>query len=177
MQRIEESLSRMQVLGSKLSVLFLVLFIALSIYLTALVALEVFSFLTSSAASDPYALFQFAASILISAVYGVMLLVMRSIAKDVARGRSPFTFAHAKHIKIIAWMFVVGFILNIFISPDFVELLHVGELNLGVASDQLGRYPTIHLDAKSLVGAIVCFSLSSVWKYGALLQADSDDYL
>ena len=41
-------------------------------------------------------------------------------------GRSPFTFSHARHIKIIAWMFVVSFALNLFISPDFIEMIHVG---------------------------------------------------
>ena len=177
MRRIEESLSKMRKLGARLSVVFLALFIGLSIYLTVLVTLKVFSCVSSLTPPDPYVMFQFGVSVLMSAVYGVMLLVMRSVAKDVAKGRSPFTFEHAKHIKIIAWMFVVGFILNIFISPDFIEMMHVGDVELGFVSDQVRRYPTIHLDAKSLVGAIVCFSLSSVWKYGALLQADSDDYL
>lgn len=167
----------MQKLGSKLSVLFLVLFIVLCTYLVVLVTLEIFSYASTSTIPDPYVAFQFATSILMSAVYGAMLLVMRSVAKDVARGRSPFTFEHAKQIKIIAWMFVVGFILNLFISPDFIEMMHIGEVDLGFVSDQARRYPTVHLDAKSLIGAVVCFSLSSVWKYGALLQADSDDYL
>jgi len=167
----------MQTLGSRLSVVFLVLFVAMVVSMTVLIFLEVFGYAYSSASPNPYAAFQFVSFMLISSVYAVMLLVMRSVAKDVALGRSPFTFSHARQIKIIAWMFVVGFVLNIFISPDFVELMRVGEFNFGVASDQLGRYPTIHLDVKSVVGAVVCFSLSSVWKYGALLQADSDDYL
>lgn len=167
----------MQTLGSRLSVTFLVLFILMCFSMTVFIFFEVYGYANSSTVPDPYVVFQFVSSMLISSVYAVMLLVMRSIAKDVARGRSPFTIVHAKQIKFMAWMFVVGFVLNIFISPDFVELMHVGELNLGVASDQLGRYPTLHLDAKSLIGAVVCFSLSSVWKYGALLQADSDDYL
>lgn len=74
-------------------------------------------------------------------------------------------------------MFVAGFALNAFVSPGFVEMMSIGELELGLSSDQAGRYPTIPIDVKSVVGAIVCFSLSSVWKYGALLQADSDDFL
>ena len=74
-------------------------------------------------------------------------------------------------------MFVVSFALNLFISPDFIEMIHVGNADIGLVSDQVRRYPTLPLDVKSVVGAVVCFSLSSVWKYGALLQADSDDYL
>lgn len=177
MRRIEESLSKMQALGSRLSVLFLVLFILICVSLVVLIVLEIISYVVSSSTPEPYAAFQFGSSILMNAVYGVMLLVMRGVAKDVARGRSPFTFEHARRIKIMAWMFVAGFVLNIVISPDFIQMTHIGALDLGLVSDQIGRYPTIHLDVKSLVGAIVCFSLSSVWKYGALLQADSDDYL
>ncbi len=177
MRRIEDSLLKMRALGSRLSVLFLIVFITLCVSSAALIVLEVLSYVLSSTVPDPYVVFQFASSMVMSAVYGVMLLVMRDIAKDVAHGRSPFTFAHAKHIKIIAWMFVVGFILNLFISPDFIEMMHIGDVDLGLVSDQVRRYPTIHLDVKSAVGAVVCFSLSSVWKYGALLQADSDDYL
>ena len=139
MRRIEDSLSKMRALGSRLSVLFLVLFVALCASSAVLIVLEVLSYISTATAPDPYVVFQFISSMLMSVVYGVMLLVMRGVAKDVSRGRSPFTFSHARHIKIIAWMFVVSF--------------------------------------KSVVGAVVCFSLSSVWKYGALLQADSDDYL
>lgn len=74
-------------------------------------------------------------------------------------------------------MFVLGFVLGILVSPDFAEIVQVGALDFGLTSGQIGRYPTIPIDVKSVVGAIVCFSLSSVWKYGALLQADSDDFL
>lgn len=176
-RRIEESLTKMRSLGSRLSVLFLVFFVALCVYLVALVALEIFSYVSSSVMPDPYVVFQFASSVLINVTYAALLLVMRSVAQDVAHGRSPFTFAHAKQIKIVAWMFVIGVVLNLFISPDFIEMMHIGDVDLGVVSDQSRRYPTMRIDVKSAVGAIVCFSLSSVWKYGALLQADSDDYL
>ena len=68
--------------------------------------------------------------------------------QDVARGRSPFTIVHAKQIKFMAWMFVVGFVLNIFISPDFVELMHVGEANLGVSIAR--AISTLHLDGNHI---------------------------
>lgn len=157
--------------------MFLVLFVGFCISLVVFVALKVLSYAMASKTPDLYAVFEFVSSILLNMVYALILLVMRSVANDVARGRSPFTVAHANQIKAIAWIFVAGVVLNIFVSPDFVELVRFGEFDLGLVSDQLGRYPVIHIDVKSLVGAIVCFSLSSVWKYGALLQADSDDYL
>lgn len=177
MRRIEESLTKMRAFSSKLSALFSILFVAVCISLMAVLSLEVVRCATMSTVPDAARILQLVSTLIDYMIYGAMLLVMRSIAKDVAHGSSPFTIVHANQIKAIAWMFVLGFILGIIVSPDFAEIAQIGALDFGLTSGQLGRYPTIHLDVKSLVGAIVCFALSSVWKYGALLQADSDDYL
>nr|WP_255466648.1 hypothetical protein [Eggerthella hominis] len=177
MRRIEDSLAKMKAFSSKLSTLFLVMFIAVCVTSIAVFLLEIIRCVTMSTVPDLARILQLASALINYVIYGVMLLVMRSIAKDIAHGKPPFTIAHAIQIKVIAWMFVAGFILGILVSPDFAEIAQIGSLDFGLTSDQVGRYPSIHLDIKSLVGAIVCFSLSSVWKYGALLQADSDDYL
>ena len=73
--------------------------------------------------------------------------------------------------------FLTGFVLGILISSGFVSVANAGGFHIGLASDESANYSVISIDVKSVVGAVVCFSLSSVWKYGALLQADSDDYL
>ena len=157
-RKIEKALAKLEVLGSRLSCLFLVAFVFVCVF-------------------DVSYLMQLTLSLLDFAIYGVILLVMRSIAKDVAQGRSPFTIAHANQIRIIAWLFLTGFVLGILISSGFVSVANAGGFHIGLASDESANYSVISIDVKSVVGAVVCFSLSSVWKYGALLQADSDDYL
>lgn len=153
------------------------MFIAVCVTSIVVLILETIRCVNMSTAPDLARILQLSSSLINYVIYGVMLLVMRSIAKDVAHGKPPFTIVHANQIKAIAWMFVLGFVLGVLVSPDFAEIAQIGALDFGLTSDQVGRYPSIHIDVKSAVGAIVCFSLSSVWKYGALLQADSDDYL
>lgn len=167
----------MKAFSAKLSALFLILFVAVCVSLVVVLSIEIFRCLTSSTVLSAGRVLQFVSTSIDYVIYGAMLLVMRSIAKDVASGNPPFTLSHANQIKAIAWMFVLGFVLGILVSPDFAEIVQVGALDFGLTSGQIGRYPTIPIDVKSVVGAIVCFSLSSVWKYGALLQADSDDFL
>ena len=121
MRRIEDSLSKMRALGSRLSVLFLVLFVALCASSAVLIVLEVLSYISTATAPDPYVVFQFISSMLMSVVYGVMLLVMRALPKMFLEGDPLSLFSHARHIKIIAWMFVVSFALNLFISPDLLK--------------------------------------------------------
>ena len=168
--RIEEALTKLESLGAKLSIL-----VVLSVVFCLVV--EALHFSDSGQALEPMRLMQLISTLLDFAIYGAILLAMRGIAKDVALGRSPFTIMHANQIRIIAWLFLAGFFLGIATSPGFVSIADVGDLHVGFASDQAIEYPVFHLDVKSVVGAVVCFSLSSVWKYGALLQADSDDYL
>ena len=176
-RKIEKALAKLEVLGSRLSCLFLVAFVFVCVFVALFLVAKVSDFAGSGEALDVSYLIQLTLSLLDFAIYGVILLVMRSIAKDVAQGRSPFTIAHANQIRIIAWLFLTGFVLGILISSGFVSVANAGGFHIGLASDESANYSVISIDVKSVVGAVVCFSLSSVWKYGALLQADSDDYL
>ena len=175
--RIEEALTKLESLGAKLSILFSVAFVFVVLSVVFCLVVEALHFSDSGQALEPMRLMQLISTLLDFAIYGAILLAMRGIAKDVALCRSPFTIMHANQIRIIAWLFLAGFFLGIATSPGFVSIADVGDLHVGFASDQAIEYPVFHLDVKSVVGAVVCFSLSSVWKYGALLQADSDDYL
>lgn len=176
-KRLEESLAKIKTLGSRLSCLFLILFVVICITLSIYIVFKIFHLLATSTVPDFFVAIQLVSSSLDYVIFGVMLLVMRGIAKDVAKGRSPFTVAHAKRIKIIAWLFVVDFVLSAFVSPGFASVVGLGGLDFGLASDAIAGRPIVPVDARSIVGALVCFSLSAVWKYGALLQSDSDEFL
>ena len=73
-------------------------------------------------------------------------------------GDPLFHFSHARHIKIIAWMFVVSFALNLFISPDFIEMIHVGNADIGLVSDQ-GKDIQRSISTPNPSLAAVCFAL------------------
>ena len=104
-----------------------------------LIVLEVLSYISTATAPDPYIVFQFISSMLMSVVYGVMLLVMRGVAKDVSRGRSLSLFRMLGTSKSSPGCSSCPFALNLFISPDFIEMIHVGNTGLiGLVSDRLG---------------------------------------
>lgn len=174
-RKIENALEGMKALASKLNALFLMLFIADCLFVAAMLVLGAFRF-SAAQAIGFFDVVEFGVSVFDFIVYAAMLLVMRGIARDVAENRSPFTESHAKRIKSIAWLFVIAFVLSCLNSPNFSSVVQVSGLQIGVDSDRLANYPTILLDIKSLIGVIVGFSVSWAWRYGAVLQADSNDY-
>lgn len=176
--RIDNALAKMNANASKLSVVFLVLLIADCVFILAMLALQIYRFSTEGTDGfGPFEVMPLVSSIMDFVIYGAVLAVARNIAKDVAIGRSPFTLRNAKQLRLIAWLLILSFVLSFFGSPSFSSVSHVGIVELGVDPDSLDAYPTLFFDIKSLVGAIVGFLLSGAWRYGALLQADSDDFL
>ena len=97
-------------------------------------------------------------------VLGCFCLRLRFRSAVFSGQGSPFTIAHANQIRIIAWLFLTGFVLGILISSGFVSVANAGGFHIGLASDESANYSVISIDVKSVVGAVVCFSLSSVWK-------------
>ena len=105
---------------------------------------------------------------------GAFFLIARGIFGAVAAGRTPFTFQHAKRIRLLGWLFVADFILNLAVPPAFSMMAEAGGLSFGIMASQAASYSVISIDIKGLIGAVVCFALSAVWRYGALLQAEED---
>lgn len=118
-------------------------------------------------------------SLLLSLVItGFALFVLRSIFKDIAMGRSPFTFAHATQIKVVAWLLVADAAIGLVLSPGFFTAFNLGgSLEVGYASAGDFNPAVLPLDAKGIAGAIFCFALSLIWRYGALLQCEEDDLM
>ena len=175
-RRIENSISKMKVLGSRLSTFFLILFVLNAVLFVICLALEMVRRVTG--VDEGMSLAQVLALVsmfLEFLVYGAILYTMKSIARDVAKGKRPFSDAHVKQIRSIAWLFVLTFLVGVLCSPNVTSVVQASVVNIGVASDQVANY--FFFDTKSCIGAIVAFSLSSLWRYGALLQAEADDYL
>ena len=105
---------------------------------------------------------------------GALFLIARSIFGTIAAGRTPFTFQHAQRLKLLGCLFVAVFVLNLLVPPAFSMMSEVEGLTLGIMSSQAASYSVISIDIKGLIGAVACFALSTVWRYGALLQAEED---
>lgn len=88
-RKIEKALAKLEVLGSRLSCLFLVAFVFVCVFVALFLVAKVSDFAGSGEALDVSYLMQLTLSLLDFAIYGVILLVMRSIAKDVHKVVRP----------------------------------------------------------------------------------------
>ena len=176
MERIAASLEKVRSQCSKARLLFSILFVALCIggafvMVLATVNLACPGMLPFETRINGATYVLLMASLVSN---GAFFLIARSIFGTVAAGRTPFTLQHAKRIKLLGCLFVADFLLNLLVPLAFSMMSEVGSLTLGIMSSQAASYSVISIDIKGLIGAVVCFALSTVWRYGALLQAEED---
>ena len=86
MQKIGETLAKLEVLGSRLSVLFSIMFVLVCMSVALFLLLEAMDFAGTGELPNLALIMQLISTLLDFVIYGAMLLVMRSIAKDVACG-------------------------------------------------------------------------------------------
>lgn len=112
------------------------------------------------------------------AITGIALFVMRSIFKDISMGRSPFTMTHVNQIKIIAWLLIADVVIGLVFSPGFFTAFNLGgSYEVGYAAMGDFNPSVLPVDFKGIAGAVFCFALSLIWRYGALLQCEEDDLM
>ena len=102
---------------------------------------------------------------------------MLSISFDVARRQSPFTIRHARMITVIACLFAINAVMgSLQIGSDLKIMMGNCMLSCRMNSAllQIGD-SGITLDVGSIIAMMVAFALSIFWRYGALLQSQSDD--
>lgn len=106
----------------------------------------------------------------------VALFVLISVAEDIAKGSSPFTLTQARRIKVIGILLLISVVLKLFIPTGSVDFLETDAIEFGFVPRAYGNgTPTTTIDISTFITAIICFFLSYVFKYGALLQRLSDD--
>lgn len=172
-QQIEESLNRMQRLGKRLRLLFTILFVSICICMVVVTAM-VLAMIIDGTVDDP----SHTVSIVVPPAYliicAVGVMTLRGVSSDMAKGESPFTLAHARRISALGWMLVVIVVAELVVSPGFVAIA-IGPLSFINEPYAMFEKLTMPLDMGAVLGAITCFSLSAIWRYGALLQAQTED--
>lgn len=101
-------------------------------------------------------------------------LTIINLFRDVGSGNSPFSDSQSKRFKVIGWLLLASFVLAVFTSIAPLPHAEIGSLTFGILD--LGNSSSgINFDLSYLLWAIVSFSFSQVFKYGALLQQLSDE--
>lgn len=111
---------------------------------------------------------------------GIALFVIARMLQMVGNGLSPFSLSSSRQIKILAIVLVVGVISGAVINPgtQFGSESASGAVAFGFSDKpNNAAYKSIHIDIKSLFLSIICFALSPIFRYGALLQSEADDLI
>ena len=101
----------------------------------------------------------------------VLLVVLMRAFYDVSKEKTPFTAVQANRIRLLGVLMLAYCAVELLLSANPLK----ADFNDLVV--QVHASPGIFLDVKLLVAAIVCFCLSYVFRYGALLQWFSDESL
>lgn len=101
----------------------------------------------------------------------LLLFVLSRIFKDISKGNTPFSNIQARRIWALGALMLVYCVAEIIISANPLQADVAGMSVLVHAS------PGLYIDIKLFAAAVICFCLSYVFRYGALLQWLQDETL
>lgn len=110
---------------------------------------------------------------------GLAIMLIARMLRAIGKGESPFSLSSAQQIKALAIVLMVGVVTGALITPG-TQVGSVSESGamvldfLGGSNDDMY---TMHIDLKGLLISIICFALSPIFRYGALLQNEADDLM
>lgn len=107
---------------------------------------------------------------------GIALFVVARMLRVVGRGQSPFSMSCARQIKFLAIVLIIGVVAGALITPG-TQIGSMGSSNFVVFDFAESEKYDAHIDIKSLFISIICFALSPIFRYGALLQSEADDLM
>mgnify|MGYP000680053665 CR=1 FL=1 len=119
----------------------------------------------------------------VSVVVPLMYLLISGGATWTLRGNQhghgswanrPLPFSHARRISIIGWLFVAAAIGDLLFSPGFLSIV-IGPFDLLGNAYSMFENLALPIDIGAVLGAVCCFSISAIWRYGALLQDQTED--
>lgn len=172
-QQVEESLGKMKRLGRRLTALFTALLALIAVGGAIVLGITVAGLL-GGRALDPSHTVTAVTGVLYLAICGVGAFIMRGISADMARGASPFTVSHAHGICVLGWAFVAVALIELAFSPGFIAVA-AGPVTLISAPQAMVEPATLPIDMGAVLGAVACFSVAAIWRYGALLQEQAED--
>lgn len=171
-RQIEESQLKMQRLGQKLSALLtgLAILICACMVVITVVMLRM---IVDGVSSDPTNTVPVIVAPLYLIICGAAALTLRGIGRDMARGDSPFTVPHARRINLLGGLLVAVAIIELVFSPGFMAFV-IGPFSFINSPQAMVDGLALPIDMGAFLGAIACFSLSAIWRYGALLQEQAE---
>lgn len=122
---------------------------------------------------DPFALVPFICS---NGAVGFAIFLLAVMFKGIGKDASPFSRRRVQQIQLLGILFLLVVATSAFVTPG----IEIGVTDGVSAFSFYGNHAaadSINFDISSLIAAIVCFALSLIFKYGALLQQETDDLM
>lgn len=172
-KKIDESVAKMLRLGRKLELLFTGLFIVLASFSAIAIGVIALAICKGKLFDSSNTV-----SVLVPLMYMLICCgatwTLRRISRDMARGDSPFTVAHARRIAAIGWTLVAVSLVELVASPGFISIT-LGPIFLVNSPSAMFDELALPVDVGAILGAVCCFSLATIWRYGSLLQDQTED--
>lgn len=103
-----------------------------------------------------------------------LLYALASLFGDMAKGASPFSIAQCRRLVVIGCLLAVGVVVGAIAARSPAPAVLMPDVAY-VAYTLPPEEEAIYINGGYAFGAIVCFCLAFVFKYGSLLQRLSDD--
>ena len=170
---IGESLRHVQKVSKALSVLFKVAFVLSCVSCIALIGL---SALISEAQTPFLGVLLTTLPVILSRLAFVLVLwCLAGAFGDISKGSTPFSKKQIFMIRVIGALFLASAIAELLISANYSNIVQVGsDFAIGYSSSSNAAPDSLFIDARAILGAVVCFALSAIFSYGAILQEDND---
>lgn len=179
LKEAEESLRRIRRFsrGAKLvfKVLFWLTLIGLIVFVAGYLLAESSSIEGSSPISAKWSLM--IPSVMFLIVSLSILWFLEGIFGDIAKGDSPFSRKQAKRLKNIALLLLIMVIIDLVVQAFSINYSSIVHLNsaIEVGYVQPQEQAGLHIDAKALLAAAVCYCFSKLFSYGAYIQDISNE--
>lgn len=172
-QKIDKSIQKMMTLGRWLAIMFTALLVALCCCsLVAVISIGLMA--AQGNIYDSSKMVSVVVPLMYLMISGGVTWALRGISVDMAHGESPLILSHARRISIIGWLFVVAAVGDLLILPRFLSIV-IGPFDLLGNTYSMFENLTLSIDIGAVLGAVCCFSASAIWRYGALLQDQTED--
>lgn len=177
LKRIESSLSRIAKLSNVVSVVIaMLLAISIVVGFASIIGFAIIGSDDSGAAKGWLdRLSDIAPLLLLWIITSASLLVVFCIFREMAHGGSPFTAKHAKRLRLLGIVSLVGVLVETIVSPEARMVMSVGILDIGTHPSSFTELPAIPINAQSFIFGVMTLCFSFAFEYGALLQKLSDE--
>ncbi len=172
---IDKSLRHVQKVSKAFAVVFKVAFVLSCISCIALITLSILTTLSEVQTSFLSALLNIVPVVLSYLAFVIVLWCPACAFHDMSKGSSPFNRKQVRRIRLIGILLIASAVTEVLISLGYSNVVQIGgDMAIGYGSSSLVAPSPIFIDAKAVIGAVVCFALSAIFSYGAILQEDND---